>query len=175
MLCPVFIIRPLGIFHERGRGMKIFLMTTALLCLIAVSAWSASGDARYVIPIKNNTPIYEHMSGVAEEKPVFTAGTSDWLMVLETNGDLLKVTDMKGNSGWINKPLVRQAATDKSMTFNGADIFAYLENPQPILILDGDNPDATRIMLDRSFAMELQDNIDRNTVNRIVGGSEAMW
>jgi hypothetical protein len=61
------------------------------------------------------------------------------------------------------------------MAFNDINVYAYLDNPQPILILDGDDPNAVKIMLDRSFATELRENLDRYTVNRIVGGSEAMW
>jgi hypothetical protein len=156
-------------------NMRSLLLIVATVLLCVVSALSASNESSYVIPIKNDIAIFAHNPMITDEKPIFIAGTSDRLLVTEASGTMLKVADLKGNSGWVGKDLVRPLVPDKSMAFNDINVYAYLDNPQPILILDGDDPNAVRITLDRSFATELRENLDRYTVNRIVGGSEAMW
>jgi|GEM_PF-4016700 len=81
------------------------IVATVLLCV--VSALSASNESSYVVPIKNDVAIFAHNPMLNDEKPVFMAGTSDRLLVTEASGTMLKVADLKGNSGWVGKDLVR--------------------------------------------------------------------
>lgn len=151
--------------------MRILLYSISVILLSVASAWSVSHQERYVIPIKNDVAIFAHNPINAGEQPVFVAGTGDWLMVLESTGDMYKVSDMKGNIGWIGKISVKQAASNETLTFGDATVLAYLDNPTPVYILDATNPLDKSIMPDRSFSAEIRENVDRMTIERIVGGN----
>jgi hypothetical protein len=151
--------------------MRILLYSATMFLLNIASAWGISPQERYVIPLRNDVAVFAHNPVNNGEQPVFTTGTGDWLMVLESRGDVYKVSDMKGNIGWIEKASVKLTASSETITFGDASVLAYLDNPTPVYILDASNPLDKSILLERSFAQELRDNVDRMTIERIVGGN----
>lgn len=153
--------------------MRILLYGLSVIVLSVASAWSVSRQDLYVIPVRNDVAVFANNPVNTGEKPAFLAGTDDWLMVLDTRGDLYKVSDMKGNIGWIGKTSVKQAASGETLTFGDARVLAYLDNPTPVYILDASNPLDKSILLDRSFSAEIRENVDRMTIERIVGESTA--
>jgi hypothetical protein len=56
----------------------------------------------------------------------------------------------------------------ETLSFSGSDVNAYLDNPTPVYIIDADNVVGKTILIDRSFAGELRENIDRMTMERMV-------
>ena len=149
--------------------MRTFIMGAAILLFGAAGVWSAARHDMYVTPSKADIKAFAKKAATAQEKPVFTAKTGEWLLVLETRGDRLKVRDSQGNTGWINKASVRERTPSESMTFENANVYSYLDNPAPIYIIDANNPSGAPIKLERSFAREMRENIDRPTANRILG------
>jgi hypothetical protein len=156
---------------KRREIMRILLYGLSVILLNVASAWSVSHTDLYVTPIKNDIAVFAHNPQSTGERPVFLVGTGDWLKVLESTGDMYRVSDMKGNIGWIGKTSVKQAASGETLTFGDAGVFAYLDNPTPVYILDASNPLDKSILLDRSFSEEIRDNVDRMTIERIVGES----
>lgn len=156
-------------------NMRILLFSVAIMLLTVASAWSDSRQDRYVTPIKNGVGVFANNPMSAGEKPVYTADTGNWLMVMESKGDMLKVTDMHGKVGWIQKASVKLTTPNESMKFSGADVLGYLDNPTPIMILDAANPVGSSIALDRSFSDELKENVDKITIDRIVGEHSEQW
>ena len=56
-------------------------------------------------------------------------------MVLGSKGDEYKVSDGKGDVGWIDKASVKEVGPSETVTFGNADVYGYLDNPTPIYIL----------------------------------------
>ncbi len=130
---------------------------------------AAVNQGKYVVPIQNNVPAFLNNPKISAEEPVFTVSENDWLLVMDAKGEMLKVSDLKGNIGWIDKASVKQSRVAKSMSFEDATIFAYLDNPTPVYILDATNPFDKSIVFDRSFSKEIAENVDFETIERIVG------
>ena len=151
--------------------MRSCLIGSALLLFSVTSGWTVSPINKYVTPLKADIQVFARNSMTS---PVFTVKTGEWLLVMETKGDRLKVRDSKGNIGWIDKASAREVTPGESMTFENADVYSYLDNPAPVYILDATDPLNNSIKLKRSFANELRENIDRPTVDRIFGAYKPM-
>lgn len=104
----------------------------------------------------------------ASEKPAFFVGTGDKLMIVGLKPGVYKILSTRGDIGWIDKVSVRELRPGETMTFGEADVLGYLDNPTPIYILDPNDPIHNPILLERSFAQELKQNVDRMTIDRIV-------
>ena len=151
--------------------MRSYLVGLAAILFGVTSGWTVSPSNKYVTPLKADIEAFAKNSVTSS---VFTVKTGEWLLVMETKGDRLKVKDSNGNIGWIDKSSVREATSREYMTFEGADVHAYLDNPAPVYILDAADPSKNPIKLERSFARELRENIDRPTVDRIFGAYKPM-
>lgn len=57
--------------------------------------------------------------------------------------------------------------TGKRYQFEDAEVLGYLDNPTPVYIIDSDNINGDPIKLDRSFAEEIKENVDRETLERL--------
>jgi len=136
--------------------------------ITSMIAGGAPGTDRYVIPLSNNTAVFANNPKAALESPSFTVGTADRLLVVETSDNAYKVSDLKGNVGWVEKKLVKVTGASESLVFGGADVQGYLDNPVPIYILDANNPGAKPVTLTRSFSEEMKENKDRMTFERTV-------
>jgi hypothetical protein len=151
-----------------GKGRCMRSLGDAVVLVLMIAGVAVSAD-RYVVPVKNDIPVYEHNPWTKGESPVFLAGTNDWLMEMGSRGMMIRVSDLKGNTGWIDRSSVKQASIGTSLSFGDAAVLAYLDNPSPVYILDAANPFEKSILLDRSFSREMGENIDRETIERIVG------
>ncbi len=149
--------------------MRILLyMVVAILVSVLAVGGAASKD-RFVAPLANSTPVYADNHGSRDSVLAFTVGTGDRLMVLGEKKDVMKVSDLKGNIGWINKAMVKQVAPNEALSFGDQKILAYLDNPEPVYILDANGAPESSISLERSFSQELTENVDRMTIERIIG------
>jgi len=149
--------------------MRIFIYSIVALLLSSIVAGSVPYQDRFVIPVANGTAVFANNPKGSDEQPAFTAGIADRLMVLDAKGDAYRVSDLKGNFGWVDKGLVRMIHPSEQMVFGDASIQGYLDNPVPVYIMDADDPSGKPLTLERSFAAEMRENIDRMTVERIVG------
>ncbi len=149
--------------------MRTVIYGILLLLLISFITGSVPNEDRFVIPVENGTPVFLNNPRATDEQPVFAVGTTDRLMVLESKAEVYKVSDLKGNVGWVDKRSVSPIHPTVSMVFGDASIQGYLDNPVPVYILDANNPSAEPLKLERSFAAELKENVDRMTIERIVG------
>lgn len=140
---------------------RIFLM----LALASTALWAAEAK-KYVQPKENNVGVYKNQVRQVYEKPAFTVGTEDRLLILDTKGDHYRVQGVDGQSGWVEKRFVVSIGKSRTFVFDNAEVVGYLDNPTPVYILDSDDPNAERIYLDRSFKDALRDNVDKETTER---------
>ena len=147
---------------------KVLFVAVMVIAVVA-SAWSDSPKDRYVVPLKDNVAVFENSAKAADGQPAFFVGTGDRLMIVGVKADRYKVLKTNGDIGWIDKSSVKEVRPGKVLMFGEADVLGYLDNPTPIYILDPADPFNNKIVLERSFARELQQNVDRITIDRIVG------
>jgi hypothetical protein len=136
--------------------------------MASAALWAAGTMGRYVKPVQNNVGIYRSMKPDASEQPLFKVGNEDRLVLVEIKGDFLRVQNVDGVSGWVERKLMVSIGSNKAFSFDKADVIGYLDNPTPVYIIDVDDPNAERISLDRSFKEALKDNIDKVTIERQV-------
>ena len=146
--------------------MRLKLLSLIIIILTASLAFAQKDVKKYVTPTKDEVGVFKNEVSELYEKPVFTVGTNDRLLVLETGKQSLKVQSGNGETGWVEKRLVVTTGKSKSFVFDDAEVIGYLDNPTPVYIIDADNPNADPIKLDRSFADALRENVDRETIER---------
>jgi hypothetical protein len=149
--------------------MRKYFTGLAVMLFTASIGWSASHNGNYVTPIQGDIGVFAKNAATSVEKPVSLAKTGEWLLVMEVKGDRIKVRDMKGMIGWVQRAEVREVASAEYMTFKSAEVYSYLDNPAPLYIIDATDPENNPIKLERSFSRELRENIDQPTVARILG------
>ena len=137
----------------------------SLILFFAATAFAAE---RYVQPTKEGVGVYKNEIREVYEEPVFTVGTQDRLLIVETKARHYKVKSSKGELGWVEKRLVATTGKSKTFVFDNAEVVGYLDNPTPVYIMDTDDPNADPINLDRSFKDALRENVDKETVERQV-------
>jgi hypothetical protein len=144
------------------------LKTTAffLIAVIAGFAFAQKNAEKYVIPTSNDIGVFKNETRELYEKPLFSVGTNDRLLILSTGRQHYKIQKTGGEVGWIEKRAVVATGKSKTFVFDDAEVIGYLDNPTPVYIIDADNPNADPIKLDRSFADALRENVDRETVER---------
>ncbi len=149
--------------------MRTLFYSLTIMLLSMTNAWSVAPKDRYVIPLKNDIAVFSNTPTTGTERPpAFVVGTNDRLLVLETKGDLYKVRNLKGDIGWVSKASVKEVAPSKTFSFDTASVLGFLDNPTPIFILDATDSLNKGIALDRSFDQEIKENIDEETIDRIV-------
>jgi hypothetical protein len=144
--------------------LKTFVFT--VLALAFGVAFAQKNAEKYVTPTSNDVGVFKNEIREVYEKPIFTVGTNDRLLILSAARNHYKVQKANGETGWIEKRLVVTTGKSKTFVFDDAEIVGYLDNPTPVYIIDADNPNADPIKLDRSFAEALRENVDRETVER---------
>jgi hypothetical protein len=144
----------------------ITLITVILF--FSLSFAQKKDEAKYVTPTSDNVGVYKNEIREVYEKPIFTVGTKDRLLIVATGRNHYKIQNAEGETGWIEKRFVVTTGRSKTFVFDDAEVIGYLDNPTPVYIIDADNPNADPIKLDRSFADALRENVDRETVERQV-------
>jgi hypothetical protein len=135
---------------------------------VAFSITALFAADKYVTPSKDGAEVFQNEIRQLYEKPIFSAGTSDRLQILDTKGSHYKVKGADGQVGWIEKSAVVATGKSKTFVFDNAEVVGYLDNPTPVYIMDTDDPNADPINLDRSFKDALRQNVDKETVERQV-------
>ena len=138
--------------------MRISIVALVLFALVMVT----SAQDKYVLPNKNNTPVYETASKANETTKV---KKDDRLQVLSEKNGMYRVKTPDGQIGWVAKKSVSKTE-GKAYTFDNIEVEGYLDNPTPIFITDMDEGANAPIDLDRSFSDALKRNVDKETVMR---------
>jgi hypothetical protein len=71
---------------------------------------------------------------------------------------------LAGRAGWIEKRLVASAGKVRQMRFASQEVPGYSDNPHMIIIADSDDGPERYIILERSFADNLNEKIDKETI-----------
>jgi hypothetical protein len=153
----------------KENAMKILSYAGLAVVIMIAIAGAATVQDRYAAPVANGTEVYADNPKPLDAQPAFTVGTGDRLLILDRRDNKYKVSDLKGDVGWVNADLVKSLGSNESLVFGDADVRAYLDNPEPVYIMDADNNVDKSILLNRSFAGELAENTDRMTFERMAG------
>ena len=135
---------------------------------VAFSITALFAADKFVTPTKDGAEVFKNEIRQLYEKPIFSAGTSDRLQILDNRGSHFKIKGANGQIGWIEKSLVATTGKSKTFVFDNAEVVGYLDNPTPVYIMDSDDPNADPINLNRSFKDALRENVDKETVERQV-------
>jgi len=121
----------------------------------------------YVIPTRNNVPVYKNQNWKTADTPLFHVSQSDRLKVMKQKENVLKILNSNNRTGWLEKQYVTLAKYLNVMTFEGANVDGYIETPS-LIIIQGSNPkDDTPLILSRSFKENLLVNVDNETARRL--------
>jgi hypothetical protein len=129
-------------------------------------AWVWAEKMTYAIPVENNVPVYKNQVRKLYEKPVFTMSQKSVYLVTESGKNSVKILDEEGVTGWVESGLVKVIVDDRSFVFQPADVHGWLDYPQLTAIIDGEEQRMNPLVLVRSFAESLRDNVDKETVSR---------
>jgi hypothetical protein len=146
--------------------MRLKYVSFLIVALMVTIAFAQKDMKKYVTPTKEDVGVFKNEVRELYEKPLFTVGSNDRLLIIETGRQSFKVQKGDGGTGWVEKRLVITTGKSKSFVFDDAEVIGYLDNPTPVYIIDADNPNADPIKLDRSFADALRENVDRETIER---------
>jgi len=136
------------------------------LCVMAAVVYAGS-EGSVVATVNENTGVYEHVTRVLYEAPLFTVDKGTRLKVLAQEGRFMKVQDSNGDMGWIEKRLTKKVAS-RGFVFENTNVLGYLDNPDMTVIWGKDDSPEDAIRLTRSFKACLAENLDRETADRIV-------
>ena len=143
-------------------------MIAAFVGFILSLAFGAMNVQKYMVPTKEDLGVYKNEIHELYDKPVFTVGPEDRLLIIFESRHYYKVQTTDNKSGWVEKqflvPAVKVRA--KPLVFEDAQVIGYLDNPVLLYIIDANNVNADPIKLDRSFKYELHQNTDMETIER---------
>ena len=142
-------------------------MRTLMLMIIMAGTFASSfGRQEYVVAKEENTAVYRNRVRKIYEEELFNLNPDEKVRVLEKKGEFIKVENSNQQCGWVERNRVVPIAAIRSFMYDHTDVMGYLDNPEPIIILDATDPDDNTIHLDRSFKDALRENVDRETVMR---------
>jgi hypothetical protein len=100
---------------------------------------------------------------------VIRVGRDDRLQVMAVNGAMFQIRTSDGRHGWVEQRMVADVGRVNRFEFEGNTITDYRNNPQMFSIFgDSDGRDGP-FSLQRSFAANLRENVDRETIARGTG------
>jgi hypothetical protein len=142
-------------------------MKVAAFIFMASMATFVWGDnEKYAAAAKDSVPVFKNENHAASESPLFIIGKQDRPLIIATGSRTYQI-QKNDLIGWVDKEAV-SVSSAKTMVFDTANVLGYLDNPTTLYILDAENPNGQSIKLERSFANEILENVDRETVERQV-------
>jgi hypothetical protein len=146
--------------------MRLKSVLGSLLVVIGfVAVTQTLAQEKYVQATKGDVGIYKNEVRELYEKPLFTVGTDDRLLVVESRSKAYRVK-VGDKVGWVEKRLVVSSGKNKTFVMSDQEVIGYLDNPTPVYIMDGLGPNEDPIKLERSFSDALHENVDKETVER---------
>ncbi len=138
----------------------------AFIFVASMISFVPADNEKYAVANQDTVAVFKNENHVTSETPLFTIGRQDRPLIIATGNKSYEI--QKNNLiGWVEKELVA-VSSGKTFVFDTANVLGYLDNPTAIYIIDANNPTAQPIKLDRSFAIEIQENVDKETVERQV-------
>ncbi|OGJ90927.1 MAG: hypothetical protein A2268_09810 [Candidatus Raymondbacteria bacterium RifOxyA12_full_50_37] len=118
-----------------------------------------------VLAKENDVKIFMNKVRQLYEKPIYVAKKDEYMEVMETEDNLMKVRLSNGKVGWVDKNQVanmdKTGKRQANYVFEAADVQGWLDNPQAVYILDMTDPNFKPIQIDKSFTEGLEENVDR--------------
>jgi hypothetical protein len=136
--------------------------------LLAVAAGAKGTTPKYIVPLSNGTPVFAGRLHRNNESPEFRIDRSDRCTVTGESRGRFRISTVDGRKGWIGKSSVKTVEASRYFQFGNAAVQGFPDDPDPVYIIDADDPGNVAIRLDRSFSDELRDNVDRPTLSRRV-------
>lgn len=145
-------------------------MRTIILISILLTVTYAiemGNTTQFVMPLKNDVPVYKNDIRKLNEKPLFKMNINDRYMIVATSTNHIKIKNNDGYNGWVEKRLIKKVKASSAHIFDSKLIETYVDNPTPIIIEGNKDFNDTLIIEGRSFAENIRENIDRETVERM--------
>ncbi len=150
--------------------MRVPFLKFAFLGAIALLTIAQRGHAEqtYVIPVREGVPGFESAREVGKATPQFILSTRDRLKEVRRERNSVLVRDPQQREFWVHLKDVAQAPSRRFL-FDGAQVSGYLDSPNPVFILDADDPTKDVIRIDRSFSDLLREHKDQDAFRRTSG------
>jgi hypothetical protein len=156
----------LSLHRHLKQGVTMQRRLLPILCALGVTALATPGN-RYVIPLRDGVGVYLNQIRAVYETPLFTISTADRLLVIQETTQHLKVQNIGGDSGWVERRLVTSARLGLQIDCSITDVIGFIDINTPKAVIGMPDPISEPIRLDRSFADALRENSDRETIERI--------
>lgn len=141
---------------------------TLIITLISINfAMELGNTTQVVIPLKKNVPVYKNQTRELHEKPIYKMNINDRYLIIESINDYVKVKNNDSEIGWVEKRLVKKVKASSAHIFNHELIQSYIDDPMPIHIEGDKDSYDTLIIEGRSFADNIRENVDRETIARM--------
>jgi hypothetical protein len=140
------------------------MLKTLLLIFLAVTL-VYSAEKPYAKPVRESVKVFSEPN---LQDFVFYATENDRLQIIGTKDNLYKIKNQNGEIGWVSRDSIALFSKSKTIVFEKADVQGYLDNPTPVYIIDSDDPNADPINLTRSFKDALKENVDKETIERLL-------
>ena len=137
--------------------------------LLAVASLSIPLWADPVMVVaKVNAEIDEKERHIRYEKDLFPINADEQLLVIQSNVTQIKVQNKKMHDVCSCKDICAKSTPNKSFNFSPASVRRYDENPETVIIPGVPQIVDSEIQLTRSFKDEITQNIDKETIRRIL-------
>jgi hypothetical protein len=127
-----------------------------LIVWLPLIAAASPERVQYVVPLANNTEVYQFRTEGTSERRVFTVDHADRLLVLRTGPTAYMVRDKRGRCGWIERRFVVSGAKRQTAAI-ATELLRELEDGSRKLrtaATDGDGDPG------RSFLRDLSERLD---------------
>ena len=150
--------------------MRNVKMVAAIVGLISVSV--LANPKQYAIVRENGASVYAQEIRKMYEKPLFYVSAQERLPVQESSKGMVKIRNKDGKTGWMEESAVQLLSTNKSFQFDSAKVTGYIDVFTPGIVVGTREFLEMGMQIDRSFADELRENVDRETVTRQSGETQ---
>jgi hypothetical protein len=139
----------------------VFTIATLLLPCVTFAQ-----KQEYAIPLQKDVPAYLHQMRKAFEKPAFAVNAESRLIVTEKGMSAVQVQDPQGRVGWVELRLVKVVNESRMLRFEAATVERYADMKDLIWVPGDPKVLNSPMVLDRSFADAMKENVDRESIER---------